>query len=239
MRLDLNCDLGEGEPWARTRALMPWLGSINVACGGHAGSPSGMQTCLTLARRHGIHVGAHPGYPDRAHFGRRPMKISLEELELLLLQQIGALAIVAAAQGMRLHHVKLHGALYHASEQDEALGRAYVRTMAQWWPELILYARAGGRVAQWARRRDLRVWEEAFIDRGYDTDGNLVARQSPGAFLTTPDEVEARVRRLKETGEIRTATGRVLRVRARTLCLHADGEHAVRTARIAARVLCG
>jgi len=218
---------------------MRWVTSINVACGGHAGSAQSMRACLQWAQRRNILAGAHPGYPDRLHFGRKPMTLSPDNLELLLLHQIGALQKIASSLGVRLHHVKLHGALYHAAEEDKAVGHACVRAMSRWWPRLIIYARAGGRLAGWAREKSLRVWEEAFIDRSYNDDGTLVPRGRQGAVLVAPRDVESRVRDLTETGMVRTVTGRALPLRARTMCLHADHPHALRTARIAARMLKG
>src|SRR5688500_18309234 len=118
MRFDLNCDLGEGEPRARTEALMRVITSANVACGGHAGDLASMERCVALAKKFKVRLGAHPGTADRAGFGRGELKITPAELELLLLQQVGTLERIARAHGVKLHHIKLHGALYHATERD-------------------------------------------------------------------------------------------------------------------------
>ena len=126
MKLDLNCDLGEGEPLPRTRVLMRWVTSANVACGGHAGDLKTMKACARLARQHGVRLGAHPGPWSRSDFGRGPVRIAPDEFELLLLHQVGALERVAQANGVRLHHIKLHGALYHVSEGNEAVANRYV-----------------------------------------------------------------------------------------------------------------
>ena len=132
MKLDLNSDLGEGEPIARTRALMRWITSANVACGGHAGDAKSMQRCVRLAKQCGVRLGAHPGPWSRGDFGRSAIQITPEEFELLLLQQVGALERVARANGARLHHIKLHGALYHASEAQTEIGECYVKSVARW-----------------------------------------------------------------------------------------------------------
>src|ERR1700720_1779755 len=129
MKLDLNCDLGESEPQTRTRALMRLVTSANVACGGHAGNLKTMGACVRLAKDHGVRLGAHPGWWGRGDFGRSPISVSADELELLLIKQVGALEKIGDQAHVRLHPVKLHGALYHATEASQALARHYARTM--------------------------------------------------------------------------------------------------------------
>jgi UPF0271 protein len=235
-KLDLNCDLGEGEPLARTRALMRWITSANVACGGHAGDLRTMKACVRLARECGVRLGAHPGAWARGDFGRGDVHLTSDELDLLLLHQVGALERLAVANGVRLHHVKLHGALYHAVESDPALGRRYAATVRRWWPKAIIYSRAGGVVARLAVEAGVRVWEEGFADRGYADDGTLLARGQPGALLTDVDEVIRRVKTILESGEIVTASGRRLPLRPQTLCVHSDTPGAVSLARVAAEM---
>jgi len=130
VNFDLNCDLGEGEALSKTRALMRLVTSVNVACGGHAGNARTMDTCVRLAKTQKIRLGAHPGL--KTEFGRGLAEIALQELELLLLQQVGALEKIAGTAGMKLHHVKLHGSLYHATDTDPHLARAYLRSVARW-----------------------------------------------------------------------------------------------------------
>ncbi len=237
MKLDLNCDLGEGEPPARTRSLMRWITSANIACGGHAGTAKTMDVCARLAGQCGVRLGAHPGPWSRGDFGRGAVQLTPDELELLLLQQVGALERIARGHGVRLHHVKLHGALYHASETDEALGRRYVGTVARWWPRARIYARAGGRVVRWARRAGVAVWEEGFVDRVYREDGSLLPRDQPGAVMTWDREVLSRVRALAERGEWFAISGKPLGLRPQTLCLHSDTPGAVDLARKVAQWL--
>ena len=230
MKLDLNCDLGEGEPLARTRALMRRVTSANVACGGHGGDLKTMEVCVRLARQHGVRLGAHPGPWSRNDFGRGPVRFAPDEFELLFLHQIGALQRVAQANGVRLHHIKLHGALYHASEENEALAKRYVAAVRRFWPQAKIYARAGGRVARVARRAGLVLWEEAFADRGYRDDGTLVPRTEPNALLTEAGLVVERVRRLLDEGEIIAASGKHILLRPQTLCIHSDTPHAAQLA---------
>lgn len=237
MKLDLNCDLGEGEPLARTRALMRQISSANVACGGHAGNLKSMQDCVRLAKEFGVQLGAHPGPWSRNDFGRGSIHITPDELELLLLQQVDALERLAHDQGVRLHHIKLHGALYHATEADESLALYYLTAVRKWWPGAKVYALAGGIVARLARRFGAALWEEAFVDRGYYDDGYLVARNEPGALLTRVREVTERVRGILDQGEITTVSGTRLRVKPQTLCFHSDTPRASQFARVVKEIL--
>jgi UPF0271 protein len=235
MKLDLNCDLGEGEPVARTRALMRWITSANVACGGHAGDVRSMRACVRLAEQHRVRLGAHPGPWSKGDFGRGALQLTPDDFELLLLQQVSALERIARDEGGSLHHVKLHGTLYHASEGDSVLGRCYVNAVRCWWPRCIIYAKAGGQVATLARRSGLKVWEEAFADRAYRADGSLVPRGEPGAVLSDGEEVLRRVRLLRSRGEIISDSITLLRLRPQTICLHSDTAGAVGLARAISR----
>lgn len=226
MRFDLNCDLGEGEPLARTTALMRNVTSANVACGGHAGDVTTMRQCARLAKKYGVRLGAHPGPWARNDFGRGVISIDARGLELLLLQQIGALEQIARAEGVKLHHIKLHGGLYHATERDPKLARAYLQGVRRWWPKLVVYAQAEGTVARAARHAGVIVWEEAFLDRNYRDDGTLVPRTEPNAVITDTADFKRRLELLKTQGTI-----------ARTLCIHSDTPGAVNLSRLARRSL--
>ncbi len=237
MQLDLNCDLGEGEPVARTRALMRHATSVNLASGGHAGDAVIMERCVLLARELGVRVGAHPGVAG--NFGRGEVKLTVKEFQTLLLHQVGALHRLTEVHRVRLHHVKLHGSLYHAVERDAALGRCYVETVGGWFGGSPIYALAGGQVAALGRRLGVVVWEEAFADRAYRSDGSLVPREEPGALLTRPAEIAGRVRDLIAGQGILTVEGHRLPLRARTLCFHGDTPGAIRLLVAAARALAG
>jgi UPF0271 protein len=236
-KLDLNCDLGEGEPLLRTRALLRWITSANVACGGHAGDLTTIVKCVQWAKQFGVRLGAHPGPYSRGDFGRGYVQITPDELELLLLQQVGALERLARSHGVPLHHVKLHGGLYHAVERNELLALYYVTAIHHWWPTARVYARAGGIVASIGRWLGADVWEEAFLDRAYDEDGTLLPRGTPGAVLNRVVDVRQRVRSLMEDCEVITVSGTRLPLRAQTLCVHADTPRAVEWVRLAATML--
>ena len=168
---DLNCDLGEGA--AHDAELMPLISSANICCGVHAGSFELMAETVALASRHGVAIGAHPGHPDPAHFGRRELAIEPAACAALVAAQV---AVVAAVAGPALRHVKLHGGLYHQVGRDPVLANAVATMLAERWPRLVVYAMVGTALVPAARARGLVVAEEAFIDRGYAADGALVPR---------------------------------------------------------------
>ena len=226
---DLNCDLGEGEPWARTRALLRQITSANVACGGHAGDALTMERVVVEAKALGVRLGAHPGVPGA--FGRGEVTLSPGQLQTLVLQQVGALDLGARRHGSRLHHIKLHGALYHAVENDKALGRAYVEAVTRWFPKVKIYARAGGLILTLAREVGVAAWAEGFIDRAYCANGQLVPRNQDGALLTRSREITERLREWRQTGGWKSLEGSWVAVPAQTLCLHGDTPGAVALAR--------
>jgi UPF0271 protein len=235
---DLNCDLGENESPARCRALMRWITSANIACGGHAGSAETMQRCVALAKNLGVRIGAHPGLPGRADFGRGKIRLTTAAFELQLWQQVDALDKIVRAGGTRLHHVKLHGGLYHLSDEDEAIARSYIKTVKRGWPGMIIYARANGLVERLARKYSVRVWPEAFADRAYADDGRLLSRAQPNALITTSREVRARVRDLMNGG-MTTVSDRRLALHCRTICVHSDTPNAPRLAHAVRETLGG
>src|SRR5688572_4484388 len=160
IRYDISCDLGEGEPVRKTKELMQHITSANIACGGHAGTLRSMSLAVREALAAGVNIGAHPGLIDRENFGRGDLKISTEMFETLLVQQISALQTVAAAEGEKLHHVKLHGALYHCTDANAAFRRTFISVMQRFWPRVIVFARAGAKTAAAATEAGLTVWPE-------------------------------------------------------------------------------
>ncbi len=237
MPLDLNCDLGEGESPAKTEALMRCVSSANIACGGHAGDITSMENAIGLALRYGVGIGAHPGSPDRAKFGRVEVRLLPSELSALLVQQISGLETIAHALNTRLRHVKLHGALYHITERNPELAAAYLETIQCWWPRLIIFSLAKGKVLNLAKQRGLAAWGEAFLDRAYLPDATLVPRAEPGALLTRFSELKARLLSLRNSGELTAREGTLLRLRPRTLSIHSDSPNSTRIARLAAATL--
>jgi 5-oxoprolinase (ATP-hydrolysing) subunit A len=234
MKLDLNCDLGEGEPNTKTRALMRSIPSANIACGGHAGNLETMRTAVRLALVHNVRIGAHPGLADRENFGRKIVPLKSAELELLILHQVSALEKIVAEAGGRLHHIKAHGALYHMVEAEPNLRKALCDLIRELWPSVRVYCLPDGKLFQEAREHGLSSWGEGFLDRAYNADGSLVARHQPGAVLSLKKFVE-RLDLIAGKEPIRDVNGDSLRIRAQTWCLHSDTQHAVRFAQLAAQ----
>ncbi|NBW86381.1 MAG: LamB/YcsF family protein [Planctomycetia bacterium] len=226
MTIDLNCDLGEGGP--HDAMLMPLVSSANIACGGHAGDEGTMAAAVDLARRHGVAIGAHPGYRDAAHFGRRDVPLTAAATADLVLHQVAALARIA---GTLLHHVKLHGALYNRVSHDTESAAAVVAALASHWPGLVVYALADSPFVALARSAGLAVAAEAFLDRGYAADGALLPRSSPGAVICDPRAAAVRARRFVQVGLVTSVAETDLGIRPDTLCIHGDGADPVSLAR--------
>ncbi len=224
MKLDINCDMGESYgAWTmgNDEALMPHITSASIACGWHAGDPQVMRRTVTLAKTHGVRIGAHPGYPDLLGFGRRPMQLSPGQAKDYLLYQIGALAAFAKAEGLRLQHVKPHGALYTVAAKDRALSEEIAEAVAEADPTLILVGPPESELLRAGQGAGLRVAREGFGDRAYNEDGSLVSRRLPGALVTDPDAVADRVLMMLE-GKVKAITGRMIAVMVDTICLHGD-----------------
>jgi UPF0271 protein len=225
MRIDLNSDLGESFgawPMGQDEALMASITSANVACGFHAGDPSVMRQTVALAKQHQVAVGAHPGYPDLVGFGRREMQASPHEVEDFVLYQVAALAGVAAAQGVRLQHVKAHGALYNQACRDRPLADAIARAVAAFDPSLILFGLPGSELLAAGERAGLNVAAEIFADRAYEPDGSLASRRKPGAVIHDPDIVVERAVTMARDRVVVATDGSTIRLDAQTMCLHGD-----------------
>ena len=210
--------------------LMPSLTSANVACGFHAGDPGVMRQTVRLARAHGVAVGAHPGFPDLGGFGRREMRCSPQEVEDLVIYQVGALAAVAHAEGLRLQHVKAHGALYNMACRDEALANAIARATAAVDQSLMLFGLPGLALLEAGRAHGLRVAAEGFADRAYNADGSLVSRSLAGSVIHEEARVVERTVQMARDGTVTTVDGGIVRLRIDTVCVHGDTQGAARLA---------
>ena len=224
-KLDLNCDMGESYgAWKMgdDLAVLPFVSSANIACGFHGGDPATMRKTVAAAIEHGVAVGAHPSLPDLLGFGRREIRLSPQEAYDCVVVQIGALAAVAASQGGTLHHVKAHGALYNMAARDAALADAICRAMRDVNPELIVYGLAGSELIRAGQALGLRVAQEVFGDRSYESDGSLTPRSLPGAMIEDADASLRQVLSMVQRGRVATRQGTEVEVRADTLCLHGD-----------------
>ncbi len=234
MPMDVNCDMGESfGAWSlgEDEAVLAQVTSANVACGFHAGDPLVMERTVRLARERGVAVGAHPGYPDLAGFGRRYLETAPGEVRGYVLYQLGALSAFCRAQGVALQHLKPHGALYNAAARDERLAGEIADAVLAFDSGLVLVALAGSVAERVATARGCRVAAEAFPDRAYRADGSLAPRSLPGAVIHDPDAVAERVATLATTGRLTTIDGAELELRADTLCIHGDTPGAAERAR--------
>ncbi|WP_457809049.1 LamB/YcsF family protein [Kushneria sp. EE4] len=228
--IDLNSDLGESfGAWhmGDDATMLGIVTSANVACGFHAGDPSGILRTLTAAAEHGVSVGAHVSYPDLVGFGRRNMDIASDELTSDVIYQIGALQGLARAAGTQVRYVKPHGALYNTIARDERQARAVIEALKAVDDTLVLVALAGAPLLDWARDAGLRVAAEAFADRAYQADGSLVSRREAGAVLHDADRVAERMQRLVHEGVIECIDGHDIALQADSICVHGDSPGAV------------
>ncbi len=234
MRIDLNSDVGETfGPWTMGNDvdLMPSVTSANVACGFHAGDPTTMRNTVRLAKQHGVAVGAHPGFPDLVGFGRREIKTTPQDVEDFVMYQVAAIAGVAAAEGVRLQHVKAHGALYNMACRDRALADAIARAVAALDRELILFGLPHSELLRAGEAAGLRVAAEAFADRAYEADGSLASRQKPGSVIHDRHSVVARAIKMVTERSVVAVDGSTIGFESDTICLHGDTAGAAELAR--------
>lgn len=240
MRIDLNSDLGESfGPWpmGQDAALMESITSANVACGFHAGDPGVMRQTLALAKDRGVAVGAHPGFPDLVGFGRRDLKATPAEVEDFVLYQVAALAGMAQAQGLKLQHVKAHGALYNMACKDRELADAIATAVAAFDRSLILFGLPNSELLRAGQALGLPVAAEVFADRAYERDGSLTPRTRPGSVIHDPQAVVERAVRMVKDKEVIATDGSVIVLQADTICLHGDTPGAADHARAVRRGL--
>lgn len=232
--VDLNCDMGESfgaYQLGQDAEILDFVTSANIACGFHAGDPRTMRTTVQSALRKGVAIGAHPGLPDLVGFGRREMKISPQETSDLVTCQMGSLYAFVKSEGGTLRHVKPHGALYNMAARDQALAEAIADAIIRFDPELILVGQSGSQLVKAGQSIGLRTASEVFADRSYESDGSLTPRSHDAAVIT---DIECSIRQVLEmiqAGVVRSRQGTVVPVRADTICIHGDGQHALEFAK--------
>jgi 5-oxoprolinase (ATP-hydrolysing) subunit A len=238
--IDLNCDMGE-LPEAIAdgthEALMRSITSVNIACGGHAGDEQTMKATIEQALRWKLAIGAHPGYPDRANFGRLELKLPLSEIEASIFEQVQALARVADRCGARVVHVKPHGALYNQAVRNRELAAAIAQGVARWSREVVLVGLAGSPMLDVFREAGFAVAAEAFADRRYEPDGTLRSRKFEDALIRNPEEAAWQALGIAEQGVTIASDGSEVAVDAQTLCIHSDTPGAPEIAATVARTL--
>jgi len=239
-RIDLNCDMGES-PEAiadgTQEALMRSITSVNIACGGHAGDEQTMKTTIEQARRCKLAIGAHPGYPDRANFGRLELKLPLNEISASIFDQVKALAGVAARCGARVVHVKPHGALYNQAVRNRELAGAIAEGVARWNRDAVLVGLAGSPMLDVFREAGFAVAAEAFADRRYEADGTLRSRKFADALIRNPEEAAWQALGIAERAVVIASDGSEVDVKAQTICIHGDTPGALAIAATVARTL--
>lgn len=228
--VDLNCDLGESfgaYKIGMDEEVVPHVTSINVACGYHAGDPLIMEQTVALAKKHGVAVGAHPGFPDLMGFGRRPMTVTPTEAGAYVKYQVGALMAFAQGQGLKLQHVKPHGALYNMAAKDEKLAAGIAEAIASVDKDLMLMGLAGSVMLTEAEKAGLKTISEVFADRAYNDDGSLVNRKLPGAVIHDPEEACARAVKMAKEGKVTSINGKEIAIKADSICVHGDNAQAI------------
>jgi 5-oxoprolinase (ATP-hydrolysing) subunit A len=238
--IDLNCDMGE-VPEAiydgTQESLMPSLTSVNVACGGHAGDPRTMKATIEQALRWKLAVGAHPGYPDRANFGRLELKLPSEAIADSVFEQVRALAEVAAGCGASVMHVKPHGTLYNQAATNRVLAQAIADGIARWSRDVTLVGLAGSPMLDVFREAGFPVGAEAFADRRYEADGTLRPRRFEDALIRDPAEAAQQALRIAERGTVIACGGAEIVANAQTICIHGDTPGAPQIAAAVAQTL--
>jgi 5-oxoprolinase (ATP-hydrolysing) subunit A len=239
-RMDLNCDMGELPEMVADgtqQALMEFVTSVNVACGGHAGDEAMMRATIEQAQRHGVAVGAHPGYEDRENFGRVELQLTPAEIRDSVYRQVTALAAVAEKCGARVTHVKAHGALYNQAAKDPEMARAIAEGVKRWRGDVVLVGLASSLMLDEFRKGGFRVAAEAFADRRYEKDGSLRARKFRDALLDKHEDAAAQAVRIAEGRGVLTREAETVHIEAQTICIHGDTPGAARIAEAVRKAL--
>ena len=225
MRIDLNADVGESfgaYTIGHDAGLMRSITSANIAAGFHAGDPTVLRDTIRMAKANRVAVGAHPGFPDLVGFGRRELFVAPKEAEDFVLYQIAAVAGVAAAEGVRMQHVKPHGALFNMAVRNAELAAAIARAVAAFDSSLILFGLPGSEILKAGRASGLRVAAEVFADRAYQADGSLASRRTPESVIHDADAVVSRAVRMVKDRTVVALDGALVMLEADTICIHGD-----------------
>lgn len=225
MHIDLNADIGEG---FADEAIVPWLSSANISCGAHAGSEADIRKAMRLCKQFNVAIGAHPSYPDRAHFGRQVLALPFTALRASLIQQLDFFFRLAADEGVAVTHLKAHGALYNEAAQNHEIGQLLIDLCVQY--QITLMTLAQSPLLLQANKQQVPTVAEAFADRSYQANGQLVARSLPGALLAAPQAIAQSLQLIMQQ-QITTLDGELLNLQAESLCLHGDSPQAILLAR--------
>lgn len=232
--IDINCDLGEGETVAdceKDALLMPYISSCNIACGGHAGNKLTIATSVSNANKHQLKVGAHPGYPDKANFGRVSLSLPVEELTQSLKLQIDLISTIATQQRTQLNHIKFHGALYNDIEADGLLAEKLATFCKKYYPSLKLLGLANGNLKAACNRLDIDFIDEGFMDRAYLSNGKLTSRSTKGSVFENKNQVIEQALSLACNQTIKTISQETIETKVDSICLHGDNPNALKIAK--------
>ncbi len=230
MKIDLNCDLGESfgnYKIGNDQSVIPLITSANIACGFHAGDENVMAETVKLAKENHVGIGAHPGFPDLQGFGRRNLDMSLKEIFNMVVYQVGALKTFCDIQGVKLNHVKPHGALYQMASRNADISKAIASAIHQIDPKLYLMGLSNSILIDEGSKQGLNVASEVFADRRYENDGQLVSRKKEGAVIEDSQEAIEQVLQMVKEGTVKTISGEIIDIKADTICVHGDGDHAL------------
>lgn len=227
--IDLNCDMGEGLD--NDAAIMPFISSANIACGYHAGNTDTMKKTVLLATEHQVAIGAHPGFADPEHFGRREQQLTEPALYDLVSAQVYALQTICCTHGVPLHHVKPHGALYNMAARTPAMAKIIAKAVKDVDNDLRLFGLSNSLLISAAAAAGLKTVSEVFADRSYQDDGSLTARSQPGAMIESETLAVKQVLQMVTRQEVTTQSGKIIPLKAETICIHGDGAHALEYAR--------
>lgn len=233
--VDLNSDLGESFGAYKIgldEEVLKYVSSANIACGWHAGDPIVMRKTVEAAYKNGVGIGAHPGFPDIMGFGRRNMAVSPEEAKQYTIYQLGALCGFAKAVGAKIQHVKPHGAMYNMAAKDSKLAMAIIEGIWEVDRDLIVLGLAGSEMINAAKERGLKVANEVFADRAYNSDGTLVARSLPGSMIHDKKIAISRVIRMVTEGKVTAINGEDIDIKADSICVHGDNPEAIEFVRL-------
>lgn len=238
--MDINCDMGESRDFldsGHDASLMPYISSVNIACGYHAGSEYIMKKTVENALKLGLKIGAHPGFADFEEFGRREIVLSNDEIKSLILRQLEVLTKISEAFGVKLNHIKPHGALYNMSAKKVDYARSIAEAVFSFDKSLILYGLSGSLSTQESKKIGLQTYEECFADRTYRADGSLSNRKEPNAVKSDLYEVKKQAHALAHGLEIISSEGYPLKLKCDSICIHSDTPNALTFAKAIAEVI--
>ncbi|NOQ91190.1 MAG: 5-oxoprolinase subunit PxpA [Flavobacteriaceae bacterium] len=228
--MDINCDLGEG--LSNDALIMPYISSCNIACGAHAGNFNIMKSTVILAKNHNVKIGAHPSFSDRDNFGRKDMFIPKSILKSQIINQITSLKQIAEKEGVKLHHVKPHGALYNMAAKFNDVAMAVIEAVEYFGENLILYVPYRSLIARKLREKNMHFYYESFADRTYNDDLTLVSRDEPDYLIENSNRILKRVKQLINSETIITNSGKTIKIRSNTICVHGDNPNVVEIVKV-------